>query len=265
MSATKFGPTIAVAAALLSALSVNSCTEKKYVNQPITDSSHVHGIVRAWRCAVGDVLNNPQDPSRLRYSVYTGEPAAVTFVRDNGFTSIVETDDSSEFDVYLSAGSHKIVVKSGYTFPADTFYNIQLKPGDTTLVLDIVYAVLDPLNITCVFSYPTIEDTLSTESEWDVIRELNQRSYIGGKPLPVFNFDQVALPSELRRVHQSAYTSHVYVTYQLPIRREYQGYGKMWNVSEANNLLLRIIEGDTTGFFLDNFSLYPSGSYACMW
>ncbi len=249
---------------IMAALSLNHCTEKKHINQPITDSVHVHGTVRAWRCRVGDVINNnPLDPSKLRFSVRTGESATVTFIRDNGFTSIAETDDSSDIDLRLSAGSHKIVVETGYSYPPDTSYNVQLNPGDTTLVLDIAYAVLDPLNITCGFIYASIDDTLSTEVEWDVIQELNQRSYISGKPFPAFNISQ-ADPSELRQVHRSDFSPQVYVSYQLPIYRGYHGYGKLWNIMEADDVLHGIIRGDTTRFFPGNFSLSPSGMYLCM-
>ena len=262
MSIAKSGASAAVS--LLATVCLSNCSEKNYINQPITDSVHIHGTVRAWRCGVGDRWNNPHDPEQLRFSVNTGEPATVTFIRDNGFTSIVETDDSSDVDLYLSAGSHKIVVETGYTYPPDTFYNYQLKPGDTTLSLAIAYGVLDPLNIECVFSYNSIDDTASTRAEWGVIWELNQRSY-GYKPaFPVFNINWGSSPNDFRHLYRSEYTRRVYVHYRLPIYRSQPGYRRVYNVLEAENLLRRIMDRDTTGFSPDNFSIYPTGVYICL-
>lgn len=262
MKLARFGATAAVS--LLATVCLSNCSEKNYINQPITDSVHIHGTVRAWRCSVGDWFNNPRDPEQLRFSVNTGESATVTFIRDNGFTSAVETDTASEYDIYLSAGSHKIVVETGYTYPPDTIHNVQLRPGDTTIVLDITYTVLDPWNIECMFGYHSIDDTASVRAEWDAIWELNQRSFGHKGGVPVFDIARGGPPSDSRRLLTSEYTQRVYADYTLPVIREYPGFGRIYNVYEAYLVLQHILDSDTTGSFPDNFSIYPTGIYGCL-
>jgi len=94
MGRPKYSVTLAVA--FLAVMGLSGCTKKHITNYPITDGTHVRGIVKGWRCAVGGLLSNRQGPWRIRFSVYTGEPAVVTFIRDNGFKTVVETDDSSQ-------------------------------------------------------------------------------------------------------------------------------------------------------------------------
>lgn len=246
-----------VAVTLWAIMGLSACTKKYITNYPITDSTHVRGVVRAWMCFVGDGRNNREGPWRQRFSVYTGEPAIVTLIRDNGFASVVETDDSSQFDLRLSAGSHKIVIETGWSYPPDTFYNVQLKPGDTTLTLDIVYATLDPLNIDCVFTYGSIKDTAGTLAEWNLISELNRRSAGPHGGFPVFNIDRSNPPSDSRHMDPTEYTQRVFIRYKLPIFRAYPGYGRLWNVEEACDALLKIIDEDTTGLFQNNFTVTP--------
>jgi len=250
-----------VVVVFLAALCLNNCTEKKYINQPLTDTVHIHGIVYGWRCGIGDWINNPRDPQTRRFSVTTGEPATVTFIRDNGFTTTVETDDSSAFELYLSAGSHKVIVETGFSYAPDTVYNTQLKPGDTTLAFDILYATMDPSHLQCWFQYPSLEDTLGANREWQILSELNQRSYSSGKPFPVFGLDWSRSPTEFRSRYESGRLS----VYVLPILRESSWYGKVYTVGEARYLLQKIIDDDTTGTFPHSLTIYLAGGYICMW
>lgn len=261
MGVAKIGATAAVI--LLAAIPLNTCTEERHINRSIADPVHVHGTVRAWRCGIGDWVNNsPLEPDWLRFSVRTGEPASVTFIQDNGPRRTVETDESSDFDLHLSQGSYEIVVETGYSYPPDSIDNVHLDAGDTTIVLDIVYDVMDPLNILCAFNYDSGEDTLGIGLEWGIIQELNQRSYAGGNPVPVFNLGQVD-PSGARTVYKSEFSPQIYVSYQLPINREYDGT-RTWSVMGATEFLHAIIRNDDTHFFPDNFSLSPHGVYICM-
>jgi hypothetical protein len=212
---------------------------------------------------VGDPYNNPgQDSDLLRFSVWSGEPAIVTIIRDNGFTSQVETDDSSNFDLYLSAGSHIATVETGYTYPPDTFYNIQLKPGDTSLTLDIEYDVLDPLNIDFVYSYPTMDDTLGAAFERNVFSQLNRHAKIIGKPLMLDILVWMPVDTFRFEIYES-YWGTVYITHRVPIRREYHGYGKLYNVLEVYEKLYEAAKADTTGLIPPGFSFYPAGGYIC--
>jgi hypothetical protein len=252
-------------AAAVVALYLSGCTEKNYtVNQCPSETVHIKGTVYAWHCSIGDIWNNDPNPERNRFSLNTGEPAIVTFIRDNGFVTTIETDDSSDFVLYLSAGPHKIAVETGYTYPPDTFYNVQLRPGDTTLPLNIIYQVDDPLYITNVFWYSTINDTQSAQAEWEMLLELNRRTQVSGKSFPALDISWNASPSEYRQVDQSPYTRTVFTRYVLPVRRDYQGYLKQWNVIEACNLLLDLIGQDTTGLVYPEFGLYPTGIYGCL-
>ena len=244
----------------LTVLCLSNCTEKKYINQPLTDAVHIHGVVYGWRCGVGDQLNNPRDPRKRRFSVTTGEPATVTFIRDNGFTSTIDTDDSSAFELYLSAGSHRIIVETGFSYEPDTVYNVQLKPGDTTLALDILYATMDPLHLQCVFQYLSYNDTLGADREWQILYELNQRSYSSKKPFRVFDFDWSRSPVEFR----SRYESGRLCVYVLPILRRSSWYGKVFTVGEARYRLQTIIDDDSTGTFPHALKVYLEGGYICL-
>ncbi|HUU45276.1 MAG TPA: hypothetical protein VM118_06040 [Acidobacteriota bacterium] len=246
------------AIALAIALFLTHCTEERCpVSQLPTDSVEVQGTVYAWRCSVGD-WNNPFDPELSRFSVNTGEAATVTFIRDDGFTSVVETDDSSDFNLRLSAGAHKVVVETGYSFPPDTFYNIQLQPGDTTLVFDVVYCALDPLNITFVFSYPPQLDTMGMAAEWEVLNRLNQYTYRFGGGHPLLDITDVESPEPFHRV-----TGAHFSYYDLPVYRHHPIYGTPFNVCEAYELIQGVIDEDTTGLVPDHLYVYPTGNYMC--
>ncbi|MBI5868915.1 MAG: hypothetical protein HZB43_11635 [candidate division Zixibacteria bacterium] len=254
------------AAAVVGALVVFaacSCSETNYINQPSTDVVHLSGTVWGWYCGVGDLINNPRDLYQRRFSVRTGEPATIVIIRDNGFTSTIRTNDSSDFDLYVTAGAHKIVVKTGYSWPPDTTFNVQLRPGDTTLMFDIVYAVADPLNINCVFQYRSIDDTVGIRAEWDAIMELNWRTYGHRGDFTVFDIRGNASPGEFREVYQSEFTSTVGVYYRMPIRRSDRYHGEVYNVIEADEILQEIISADTTGFLGDHFFASPAGFYLC--
>ena len=252
------------AIALAVALFLIHCTEERCpVSQLPTDSVEVQGTVYAWRCSVGD-WNNPFDPELSRFSVNTGEAATVTFIRDDGFTSVVETDDTSDFHLRLSAGAHKVVVGTGYSFPPDTFYNIQLHAGDTTLSFDVVYCTLDPLNITFVFSYPAQLDTIGMAAEWEVLNRLNQYTYRFGDGLPLLDILGVQSPEPFHHVSEHFASRHIFSYYDLPVYRNHPTYGTPFNVCEAYELIQGVIDEDTTGLVPDYLYVYPTGTYICL-
>ncbi len=261
MILARIGAAAVAGAAVL--LALGGCSETNYINQPSVDLVHLRGTVRAWYCGVGDVVNNPRDPNQLRFSIRTDEPATIVIIRDNGFTSTVKTNDSSDFDLYLTAGAHKIVVRTGYSWPPDTTYNVQLRPGDTTLLFDIVYAVVDPLNIDCVFLYRSIEDTVGIQAEWNAVMELNMRTYGYKNDFTVFDIRANASPEDFRQVFQSEFTPTVGVYYRMPIKRSDSYYAEVYNVCEASEILQEVIHADTTGFLGGHFFASPAGGYLC--
>jgi hypothetical protein len=265
MKTNQFLRAAGLAAAVL-ALFLSGCTEKNYtVNQCPSETVHIKGTVYAWRCGIRDPVNNHPGSDQNRFSLNTGEAAIVTFIRDNGFRTTVETDDSSNFELYLSAGSHEIEIETGYTYPNPIKRNVQLWPGDTTLALDIGYRVLDPLHISCVFLYPTINDTMSTAAEWAIINKLNLGDYQSKDGIEVLDISGITSPSQWRNVLQSLWTPTVHVDYQLPINRFRSSSNRtLYNVYEGYELLRGALIKDTTGVFPPNFSIYPAGSYICL-
>ena len=243
-----------------------SCTEERTIIRPVeTQTVHLQGVLYAWRCGVGDVWNNPQTKAQRLFGSFTGESASITLIRDNGFTSWFETDDSSRFERYVSAGSYKMIIETGYTWPADTILNVHLTPGDTVLELDIEYDVLDPERISIYFRYPATGDTTGIQQELETLIRLNSAAKVIGIPGPLnisrtTPIDQIiAYQHSLSLGEGSSY----YVIYDIPIIRLYEGYVECWNVIQAAEALQHQIDVDTTGGFA-NVSLGPRGSYPCL-
>lgn len=221
-----------------------ACTEERVITQYVkSDAVKVKAQVFAWRCLVGDVVNNGSEP---RFTPATGDSAKVLFVRDNGFKSWLYTDDSSKVQFTLSEGSHIVIVETPYTWP-DTFFNVQLS-RDTNLILNIVYDVLDKEYANCSFYYPNGVDTLGAEAEWDVLRRLNGR--VSGR-LNTFGFDPQL---DKRSVHVFPFGTSV--NYKL------QAYD---HILVVTRVCQDVIESDTTGFYPENFTVSPSGTYFCLW
>ena len=244
-----------------------SCTEKTTIVRPIDgDVVHLSGVVYAWRCnGPNDHFNNPTEEHLIRFSMKTGEPAKITFIRDNGFESQWETDDSSSFERYLSAGTYNAVVETGYTWPPDTFYNIHLTPGDTTLRLDIRYHVIDPLYLTFAFRYPTLSNLQPVAEEFDAILKtgnLARRIQVPGPLNILYTMPPDTFVTDtfcLRNPHGPCWVYH-----EVPVIRELGGYGDLWNVLDAYYSIMAAKESDTTGVVPPNLSLHPTGAYICL-
>ena len=244
-----------------------SCTENTTIIRPIDgDAVHLFGVVYAWRCyGPNDYFNNPTEEHLIRFSMKTGEPAKITFIRDNGFESYWETDDSSSFERYMSAGTYIAVVETGYTWPPDTFYNIHLTPGDTTLRLDIGYDVIDPLHLTFAFQYPTINDLQPVAEEFDAILKtgnLARRIHFPGPLNILYTMSPDTYVTDTFCLRNPDGPCWVY--HEVPVIRELGGYGELWNVLDAYHSIMAAKESDTTGVVPANLSLHPTGSYFCL-
>ena len=250
----------AAAVAVVASLSLFDCTEERHpVGQLPPETVKVQGTVYGWMCGVRDFMNNPFDPELSRFSVNTGEAARVTFIGDDGFTTTVETDDSSDFSLHLNPGTYTAVVETGYSLPTDTVTNIQPQTGDTSLSFDVVFCTLDPLNITFAFSYSGQIDRMDMAEEWEVLNRLNEYTYRFGGSHPLLDILDVESPELYRREH-SAFTS-----YDLPIYRNHPAYGTPFSVCEAYELIQGVCDGDTTGLVPDYLYVYPTGTYICKW
>ena len=235
----------------LTALSIVNCTDNDCTtNCPLCDSVDIQGTVSARVCGIEYHVN-----------LYTAEPATVSFIRDNGFVTRVQTDESSNFALTLSAGSHRIVVETDCTRVPDTFYNVLLVPGDTTLPLDIGLDLLDPLNMRFEFVYQALADTIGTASEWVLVNELNQRTI--GQWL--YNYPVLVMPDLDSFAEQKmVWLGGAIVHYDLPINQVSEAYKDSLTVFKADDLIENLLDQDTTGVFPGNFSVFPSGRYACL-
>jgi len=243
-----------------------SCTEERTIICPVeTETVHLQGVLYGWRCGVGDVWNNPWTKAERLFGSFTGESASITLIRDNGFTTWFETNDSSGFERYVSAGSYKIVIGTGYSWPPDTVSNIHLTPGDTLLELDMAYDVLDPERISFYFSYPIIDDTAGIQQEFNAILKLNGAAKVLGLPGPlnVYRTTTMDQISAYRSFFSLDGSPHYYVIYDIPIIRLYQGYTEGWNVIQASEALNYQLDADTSGIFA-YLSLGPRGVYPCL-
>ncbi|HUU46455.1 MAG TPA: hypothetical protein VM118_12060, partial [Acidobacteriota bacterium] len=123
---------------------------------------------------------------------------------------------------------------------------------------------LDPLNITFVFSYSSIDDTSGIAQEWDVINGVNQRTFQFGEGLPLLDILGVVSPVPFHYLLESEFTPRVYSHYNVPVYREHPGYGEPHNVYEAYELIQGVLDEDTTGIAPSNMSIYPAGVYICL-
>jgi hypothetical protein len=236
-----------------------SCTdEETYItNIGSTDVVRIRGVVKAWRCGVGDIFNNPY--GGYYFSAETEEPAKVTLIRDNGFSSWVETDDSSSFRMVLSEGAHIAIVETGYTRP-DTFYNLQLWAGDTNLVLDITFDILDPELLDFNFFYKNPSDTLGMNKEWEIVWDVNREVAVAGMPYPLDIWGYTD-PDTLRSMHQF-HSGAVSVNYTIRIRR-YHYNVHCYHILDVLDSIGNLIDTDTTGRF-EYLSCYSHYAYICL-
>src|SRR3989304_6466073 len=108
-------------------------------NEPV----EVTGTLYGWRCGVGDQFNNPPR-DYCRFYTFTGESARISFIRDNGPTYVTNTDEDSQYELSLDKGFYAVEVFTRYTWPPDTFYNVEVADYHDNIEFDIVYHTLDP-------------------------------------------------------------------------------------------------------------------------
>jgi len=186
-----------------------SCTDRTTIIQSLAGVA-VCGEVYIWRCGVCDPVNNPSGDMRFA-SRTEGDSAKVTFIRLNGLSHSVFTDDSSSFSRVLDEGAYIIVVETGWTEP-DTFHNVYLK-NDTTIRLDIVFDYLHPAYVGISFRYPD-GDSLGADAEWDYIRLLN--GFLSAK-LSISGYDPPEDLLALRAVGQ-VWGNAIYCNWRISIR-----------------------------------------------
>ena len=226
---------------------VTSCTEKTTVVQSSSGVA-ISGEVFIWRCGVGDYINN--SGSDLRFASSTqGDSAKISFVRLNGLSHSVFTDDSSSFRRVLDEGAYIIVVETAWTDP-DTIYNVYLD-GDTAIRIDLVFDYLHPTDLAVSFWYEN-GDSLGASAEWDYIRLLN--GYIrmldisGHKPPP----EQL----DLRHVSVS-WGGSVAVYWRISIRRPPAHIGDV--IRHARKILVRYPDR-----FPEDFGVNQYFAYICL-
>jgi hypothetical protein len=193
-----------------------SCTKEKIVEvsaEPPTVT--VTGKVCAWYCAVGDYLNN-SGPEH-RYTVNTGLPATVKFVRNETCCTFSgQTDDSSQYVAKPEVGDYFAVVETYHAHP-DTIMGISLTK-DTVIDFDVVYemAVGDTVYIT--YSYGTADDSAGYAAEWYYVDMFN--TWIG---------DMLDLPNT-ERVFITLLDPNLFVEYHIPVKPEYAAW-QVWDKS----------------------------------
>lgn len=241
MSAVRLGLT-SVAAVVTSLLI--GCNDETTIVQNVIpgDQVKVSGQVLAWRCRVGDVWNN--FGLDTRFAIETGDTATIRFLYSNGWCDEVKTDSVSGFRRVVGAGLHKVIVETRYTLP-DTF-QVYLE-NDTTLDLKIVYDVDDPVNIELLFEYPTFNDTLGAQTEWEALRKLN--GTLGGT-LNTYGF----VPRlEWRRYYDC------WSIWDVPLS------SRVHNVILVSSQIKSIAEQDTARkIFPVQVGVHPRGIYICL-
>lgn len=206
-------------------LFLNSCDEETNPVDSAVPPVTVSGTLYAWRCGVGDHLNNPPRPN-CRFYNFTGEFARVSFIRMNGPTYVTYTDENSEYELTLDKGFYTVEIFTRYTWPPDTFYNVEAADYHDNIDFDIVYRTLDPNYLAVVFTYSNREDTNMAFTEWQYVRRLNQ--FLGG----ILVTPPVRTPEVVQNVYQFQYFNYVRVYYLVPIRYEMIHWGEVWPRAE---------------------------------
>ena len=220
-----------------------ACSERtKVTNTTPQKPVLVRGTLQAWLCGVNDGLDNIG--RELRFTVATGEEAVIHVQAQDGWHTQCVTDKSSEFSFLTSAGTNTVVVETRYTWPPDTFA-VEIS-SDTTLMLDVVYRVLDPNHVRVNFSYFFTRDTLSIQEEWRQIRLLAKQlgnPFVRLEPMPC---DSCRTVLDLYRYRSVSYTLRVLSDVNVG-----------WVADTARALI------QTSGSFYEDMNVYPTGGYIC--
>ncbi len=244
---------IAVISAV-SLLGLGGCSDDNHVTgNDSQDMVAVHGTLLGRTCPKSLFYSMPPRP----FCEITGETATVFFIDSSGTAISVETNDTSNFDLSLPAASYKIAVKTGFNYPPDTTFDVQLQPGDTSLSIETHLAVLDPAMFIFEFDRYVMTETLTVEQEWAIVLELNrQTQIISGKPIPAFDIAEGSA-LEWRQI------DGWFVVYEIPVIREDASHGELYNVVEVTQMLDDFLAEDTTGLAPLGFYTLPKGVYPC--
>jgi len=234
---------------ILAGILIVSCTDETTIIQS-PGGIAVDGTVYIWRCEVYDVYNNPWNGDMRFASRTGGDSAKVTFVRLNGLSHSVFTDDSSSFNRILDKGAYIIVVETGWTEP-DTIQNVYLN-GDTTIRIDLVFDYLHPIDLSISFWYKD-GDSLGADAEWDYIRLLN--GCLQNK-LDISGYDP---PQDLLdlRYARTFFGDDVYVNWRISIRRPPYHIGDV--LRQASDILAHYPDR-----FPELFQVHQYYAYICL-
>lgn len=211
---------------------LGSCTKEKIVT-PVVPQATVSGVVNAWRCGIGDCLNNYGD---VRYTVSTGRSATVKFIREGDCcTTVGGTNDSSIYEIRTVKGNYRIVIETPYAHP-DTFYGVTLT-ADTVIDLDFVYETQTPDTIGIWCEYASADDTLDQSVELTAIRNFNQ--LIGN----MLDVDAMA-----RRTYALSPPT-IFMEYRVPVRPAYAP----WQVEEKAQDWWAAMMPDNMSFTVDGY------------
>jgi len=224
---------------ILTAVAIyQGCTDEKTIIQS-PRGVRISGVIKAWYCDVCDPVNNIS--TEPRYTVNTGIPAEVKFVRLNGLSFEGYTDDSSEYSWVLDEGAYMAVVVTPHAHP-DTFFNIYLR-ADTTIDFNIVYEYLTADTIEVDFFPWDVDNALALDSAWEYLRTLN--GFLDG----------ILKLSGSRRILSQIPEFHDDVTYRIPI-----GSGvPPWKVND----MIKAIQRRYTIYLPAQMYAYPD-YYVCM-
>jgi hypothetical protein len=245
----------------LAALSVGCSDDDGLVTNPSRELTSLNGVVYAWYCSPRCVTNNRGPVESYRFSIRTGEAAKVTLIDEAGSTTRCQTDCLSQFSESVAAGVYRVIIETGYTWPADTFYNVELQPGDTSIDFDLVYRVTDPRNLDIQFVYSPAADSLGVEREWEALHDLNSVASGPGQTV-LLDMPDIS-PIYAYRVVNVDEWDMAYITYTLPINRTDER-GQARNLTPVMFRLREALTADSSDGLPDNIWINPSGSYLCL-
>ncbi len=235
-----------VAVALAAFACVTSCTDKTTIVQNIVpgDQIKLTGEVRAWRCMVGDRINNHYVDSL--FAVETGDTARIIIAYANGWCDTILTDSVSSFHRVVATGLHRMVIETRYTWPETLQVYLD---RDTTFNFRLVYDVLDPDNITIYFEFPSYADTIGAAREWEALRRLN------GRLEGALNTSGFTPRREWRR--ESA--TGLWMIWNIPLS------SRRFNVLEVSTRAYDIAKADTARIISPvELDIHPKGIYMCL-
>ncbi len=158
----------------LAVLLVLGCSDK---GSDSPTNVQVSGQVLAYICGDLGQMEGDFYSDTLPYSAETGLPAAIEFTNESGYSTSLETDNLSTFELSLPAGLYSIRIETDHTRP-DYFDSVALTT-DTTMNLVIRYDYSATNLIYLAFCYEESGyGPLSPEAERALLDQLNDS--VGG-------------------------------------------------------------------------------------